>query len=80
LTICCADFDKLRNRVHAEKGDFRIEKVMAVGAVEVLFIAKPGQAANFDGSILVSFSVAQGTLWQFGTAWIERDAVLRTKA
>jgi hypothetical protein len=40
-TLWCADFDKLHKQVQAEKGDFEIDKVTAVGAVEVLFIAEP---------------------------------------
>jgi len=40
-TLWCADFDKLHKRVQAEKGDFKIDKATAVGAVEVLFITEP---------------------------------------
>jgi hypothetical protein len=39
-TIWCADFDRLRDRVQAEKGDFKVDKATAVGTVEVLFIAE----------------------------------------
>ena len=38
--LWCSDFNKLHKRVQAEKGEFKIEKTMSVGAVEVLFVAE----------------------------------------